>query len=269
MDPITAGLIQGGASLLGSFFSSSTSASNTKAQIQAQQQAQAQAQSFNHDEAILSRDFNANQAQVSRDYSTQMSNTAYQRASADMKSAGLNPMMMAGGSMNASTPSPATASGSAASTSTPTVPMPQNKAALGELGQNISRGIDAAVTAKTMEKMTDEIANLKSTNAKIAADTLVSKATVPLTNAQTAKVSAEKSNVEQRTETELQETNKLKRDVPRQEWDAIKHLDLSNIPDTARRTGNIAAWGGKQVSDVVVPLVSSALGIRRLRAPYY
>lgn len=54
--------------------------------------------------------FNASEAEKQRAYETEMSNTAYQRAVADMKKAGINPIMAYSGS--ASTPSVGFASAS-------------------------------------------------------------------------------------------------------------------------------------------------------------
>lgn len=53
--------------------------------------------------------FNASEAQKNRDWQTEMSNTAYQRAMADMKAAGLNPVL-AYSQGGASTPSGSSAS---------------------------------------------------------------------------------------------------------------------------------------------------------------
>lgn len=59
--------------------------------------------------------FNAEQAQYSRDFQYEQSTTAYQRATADMRSAGLNPMMMysSGGQGNQTSSAAQAASSSA------------------------------------------------------------------------------------------------------------------------------------------------------------
>lgn len=61
---------------------------------------------------LQNQKFNAQEAQKNRDFQERMSNTAYQRAKADMEAAGINAQMALGnGANSASTPGGATASG--------------------------------------------------------------------------------------------------------------------------------------------------------------
>lgn len=105
-------------------------------------------------------DFNSAQAAASRQWSTDMSGTTYQRTMADMKAAGLNPMLAysQGGS---SVPIGATA---------------QYPGAVGAQYETSSAATQQANTAasignSTVEKIKAEITNLSSTNDQIKAIT--------------------------------------------------------------------------------------------------
>jgi hypothetical protein len=100
-------------------------------------------------QAGMTRDFNSGQVVAQEDFQAQMSDTAYQRAVAGLRAAGLNPVLAATGGLQASTPS-----GGAASTGIPSLPGFHNP-------------VTAGVSAKQIEQQTE---NLKSGKPGIVAD---------------------------------------------------------------------------------------------------
>lgn len=188
MDPVSA-LIAGGASLIGGWMNSTTSASNVQAQIQANQQMVQQQEQFQEN----------------------MSNTAYQRASADMQKAGLNPMMMFGSGGPASTPGGAS------------IPQTVNKQGMGSaVASSVQSALDASVKQKTMDKMTDEMANLQTTRGLIAAQTDAQKK-------QLGEIQATIDNLNART-------------------DLTKQEKLTEVEETLRRS-NLASLSGLQMPE--------------------
>lgn len=79
-------------------------------------------------------DYNAAEAAKNRDWQAQMSNTAHQREIADLKAAGLNPVLSAMGGNGAAVTSGATASGVTSSGATASADTSANAAFVGLLG---------------------------------------------------------------------------------------------------------------------------------------
>lgn len=109
------------------------------------------------------------------DFSERMSNTAYQRAMADMRTAGLNPILAAklGG----------------ASTPTGTTYTPQNIGAA--FGQGFSQGSSAMQSQAQTKKIKAETQNIEKIGRKIEAEIENIGAKTGLTNEQIAKVKEE------------------------------------------------------------------------------
>jgi len=117
---------------------------------------QMQTNDTNVDIANSNSAFNAQQAQLNRDFQAQQSATAYQRATADMQAAGLNPMLayMQGG---ASTPAGSTASAQSVQVQNPAAAASQSYSNMASASQ--AEASVGQINA-TADKIREEIKNI-------------------------------------------------------------------------------------------------------------
>lgn len=111
-------------------------------------------------------EFNAQQAALNRIFQNQMSNSAYQRSMADMKAAGLNPLLayQQGG---ASTPGGATASASAGNTAKAHAPVPKATPVArieNAMGPYASSGQQIAGLVSQLPMLAAQVSNMDETN---------------------------------------------------------------------------------------------------------
>lgn len=132
-----------------------------------------QHQDWSANQAQIANQFNASEAAKNRDWQQYMSNTAHQREVADLRAAGLNPVLSAMGGNGANVGSGATASAVMPSGSAGQSDNSVNTALVSILGSMLAAQTsiaNQAVSARTQEAVADKYTAMSYLTSQIAAD---------------------------------------------------------------------------------------------------